>query len=1385
MESAASQVSRAGVALQAKLKVGARGDSLEQEADATAQRIVEAPEKRMPWRQTDYGTNPRMKAEEAQSVPEEAQTAPEEAQKAEETQAAPEETQAAPEEAQSAPEEAQSSPEETKAVPEKAQSAPAEVQSAPEEPQAALDEEAQAAPEEMQSAPEEAQMAPEEGSDAAGGDAGGDPGGEGSDAEGEEVSEEDFAASADVFKDDAELKASPDEARGAQDEMEADKEEAGSDGGAYDAPPEFEAAVEAAKTGGQPLPAKARAFMEERFGADFSKVRIHIDTEADRLCKQIGAQAFAIGYHIFFASGKFNPDSKQGRFLLAHELTHVVQQKGGIRTREEQAAAMAEAEGAQAAPEEAQSAPEEAQSAPEEAQSAPEEAQSSAEEAQSAPEEAQSAPEEVQNAPEEAQGAPEVQSVPEQPQAMDEAQSAPELQPAAEEAQSAPKEEAQAAPEEAHSMPAVQEAPVAAGVSRANRQVQGGWLANKINKYARQVPGFTLITVLVGYNPVLGESVPRTATNLVGGLLGMVPGGTALFDKLKESGALQDAFDWLSAQVKTLNLSWQGIKALLSEAWDKMSLIRGFSYNLNVIKQVFGPTVRRIINFGKAIGTKIMELIFKGALKAVGAPVEKFMALLNKGKAVLGKIFSDPIQFVKNLANSVKLGVQLFLKNIKKHLMGGLIGWITGALGGAGITLPAKFDVKGIFNLVMQILGLTYDRMRVKLVKRLGEKTVGRIEKAVEFITLLVTKGPMALWDKLKEKLSGIKDAVIGGIQSWVITKVITEGITWILGLLNPAGALLKIIKVLYSIVMFFIERWSQIVDFATSVFNSIGEIANGQLQKAAKYVEGTIGKAVPVMISFLASLLGLGGISATIKKIITKIRKPIDKGVDKILDWIVKKAKAMIAKVKGKGKNAGKDDKTPKSIDGMGVDKVLAQPPTKEPRSPAIKKTELKQAKEITGKVQKTADNTRTLAKYFKKIKKRFGLKKIQFDKLGKKGAEIDIQINPADVLEMPDGRHKLVGTPAQIKDESGADVPPTFDGGTDVEFFPGNIHKAHGFTFGGTKMVAHKLGPEHPQGSPTSNGRSTALGPVMENLPEGKYVKGHLLNGDLGGPGNKEANLFPITYSANSLHFTRMEEWVKTEVNTKQFWMTYKVEIDAGQSAIDTSDREKGYIHSTLKAEAAYIDADGAPTGSPKKVSVTSKIGVSEAKEIDKGDSTPGAKQEGKVDVLAKGSDAPAKMSDDARRTVHAGMKQVMDKASPIPVNPPNIKRHTFFTSEGLLISHWDALMNNHPVVGEGRNEKRGITMFEAWAKSKPKVSGFSLASVKAHNDSLSDLALDDAQISRLRIERDGYSPKSAFADSFGIADDVLRRALSRGVARGPAAHLLRVKLGLYSKP
>ena len=119
----------------------------------------------------------------------------------------------------------------------------------------------------------------------------------------------------------------------------------------------------------------------------------------------------------------------------------------------------------------------------------------------------------------------------------------------------------------------------------------------------------------------------------------------------------------------------------------------------------------------------------------------------------------------------------------------------------------------------------------------------------------------------------------------------------------NPVGAIIQAVITIYNMIQFFIERAKQIAAFVNSVFNSIAEIAGGNLKKAVTAVEDSLAKALPVAISFLANLVGIGGIAAKIKEIIQKIRDPIDKAVGKVVGVIVGKAKALIGKISGADK--------------------------------------------------------------------------------------------------------------------------------------------------------------------------------------------------------------------------------------------------------------------------------------------------------------------------------------------------------------------------------------------------------------------------------------------------------------------------------------------------
>ena len=100
------------------------------------------------------------------------------------------------------------------------------------------------------------------------------------------------------------------------------------------APPDVEKAIHRARGGGHAMDSVLRAQMENTFGSDFSSLRVHTDARADTLSRALNARAFTTGQDIFFRQGAYNPGSSSGRHLLAHELSHVVQQgAGGLKRK--------------------------------------------------------------------------------------------------------------------------------------------------------------------------------------------------------------------------------------------------------------------------------------------------------------------------------------------------------------------------------------------------------------------------------------------------------------------------------------------------------------------------------------------------------------------------------------------------------------------------------------------------------------------------------------------------------------------------------------------------------------------------------------------------------------------------------------------------------------------------------------------------------------------------------------------------------------------------------------------------------------------------------------------------------------------------------------------
>ena len=319
-----------------------------------------------------------------------------------------------------------------------------------------------------------------------------------------------------------------------------------------------------------------------------------------------------------------------------------------------------------------------------------------------------------------------------------------------------------------------------------------------------------------------------------------------------------------------------------------------------------------------------------GTINTIRELSQLLMSTLQRAASAVDQIIKHPVEFLGNLIAGVKLGLTNFVSNIGTHLQQGLISWLTGALGSAGITLPATFDLPGIFSLVMQILGLTWEHIRSRIVKGLGpkgEQIMGALEQAFNIIKIISTQGLSGLWEFVKGMIGDLKTMVLDQIKEMVITQVIQAGIDWLIGILGgPAGAFIKAVQGIVRVVTWFIENGARMMALVNSVLDSVTAIAAGNIGGAASYIEQTLAKALPTVISFLADLLGLGGISKKVQEIIKAVQKPINTAID----WVIQKAlaigKTLMGALGGKRGKKGEDAEKDKRFKA-GVSAVQSLP--------------------------------------------------------------------------------------------------------------------------------------------------------------------------------------------------------------------------------------------------------------------------------------------------------------------------------------------------------------------------------------------------------------------------------------------------------------------------
>jgi len=334
------------------------------------------------------------------------------------------------------------------------------------------------------------------------------------------------------------------------------------------------------------------------------------------------------------------------------------------------------------------------------------------------------------------------------------------------------------------------------------------------------------------------------------------------------------------------------------------------------LRKKAGGLIGRIVSAISRFIEDPVKFIIEGLLELLGIPPASFWAVVAKIKKVVKDIADDPLKFGNNLLKGLGQGFSKFFDNALSHLLKGFLSWLTGSLGDVGVQLPKDLSLKSIITFLLQLMGITWPRIRKVLAKHVGEKNVALLEKVYSLVSFLVEKGPEGIYEMIKEKLDpqSIVDQVVQLATDFLVSAVVKAVTPRIVLLFNPAGAVLQALEAIYRVLKWVFQNAARIFTLIETVVNGIADILAGSIGGFANAVEKGLGMLIAPVISFLADYLGFGDLPDKIAKKIKSFQDWIMGLIEKALVWLIEKGKALLAAM-----GIGKKDKKKLTDEGVG----------------------------------------------------------------------------------------------------------------------------------------------------------------------------------------------------------------------------------------------------------------------------------------------------------------------------------------------------------------------------------------------------------------------------------------------------------------------------------
>ena len=302
------------------------------------------------------------------------------------------------------------------------------------------------------------------------------------------------------------------------------------------------------------------------------------------------------------------------------------------------------------------------------------------------------------------------------------------------------------------------------------------------------------------------------------------------------------------------------------------------------------------------------RMLVNGLLRVVGIPPEQFWSFVDKLGAVVDRLAEDPVGFGATLLDGIGQGFDQFFANFPAHLQAGLMQWLSSALSQAGVPRPMDFSAPGIFSMVLDVLGITWDRIRVILAKHIGEDNVEHFDRAYDIIKTFIAHGPLGLVDLLRQELSPetIFHMVRETAVRFLVETLVEKAAARIATLFVPGGAVYQALRGIYKALEWVYYNAARLFRLFDAVVTGAAEIASGNTAGLALLVEGALSGMMGPVIDFVAEFIGIGDVPEMVGDALEDLRAFIAQGIDKVIGFVVAQARSLLDSL-GLG---NKDDK-------------------------------------------------------------------------------------------------------------------------------------------------------------------------------------------------------------------------------------------------------------------------------------------------------------------------------------------------------------------------------------------------------------------------------------------------------------------------------------------